>query len=42
MARIEKGGQEGSVALADLEAVDPDPASAEWLAVYQYWLGKKG
>jgi hypothetical protein len=41
MARVQKGDQEESVALADLEAVDPDPASAEWLATYQYWLRKR-
>ena len=41
MARVQKGGQEESVALADLEAVDPDPASAEWLATYRYWLSKR-
>jgi hypothetical protein len=41
MARIQKGGQEESIPLADLEAIDPDPASAEWLAVYGYWLSKK-
>jgi hypothetical protein len=26
------------VGLADLEFVDPDLASAEWLEVYRYWL----
>ena len=41
MARVEKGGQEESVALADLEPLDPDPASAEWLATYRFWLGKR-
>jgi hypothetical protein len=28
--------------LADLEFVDPDPASAEWLAVYPGWGQDKG
>jgi hypothetical protein len=37
-ALVRKGGQEYSVGLADLEFVDPDPASAEWLEVYRYWL----
>ena len=41
MARVQKGGQEESVALAALEAVGPDPASAEWLATYRFWLGKR-
>jgi hypothetical protein len=41
IARVQKGDQEESVALADLEAVASDPVSAEWLAVYRYWLGKK-
>lgn len=37
-AIVRKGGQEYLVGLADLEFVDPDPASAEWLEVYRYWL----
>jgi hypothetical protein len=41
MARIQKGGQEESVALADIEAMDPDAAGAEWLAVHQFWLSNK-
>lgn len=39
VALVRKGDREYSVALADLEFVDPDPASAEWLEVYRYWLG---
>ena len=42
MARVQKGGQEESVALAELEVLDPDPVSAEWLAVYRYWLARGG
>jgi hypothetical protein len=42
MARVQKGGQEEVVPLADVEVVDPDPASAEWLAVYRYWLARRG
>ncbi|MCP4540478.1 MAG: hypothetical protein GY832_25350 [Chloroflexi bacterium] len=38
-ALVRKGDQEYPVGLADLEFVDPDPSSAEWLEVYQYWLG---
>ena len=41
MARIQKGGQEESVPLADLEATDPDQTNAEWLAAYRYWLSQK-
>jgi len=40
MARVQKGDQEQTVALAELEPLDPDPVSAEWLAAYRYWLGK--
>ena len=39
VALVRKGDREYSLALAELEFVDPDPASAEWLEVYQYWLG---
>jgi len=47
MARIQKGGQESTVALADVEAVGPeaggpDPASGDWLAAYRHWLGERG
>jgi hypothetical protein len=42
MARVQRGGQEETVPLAELELLDPDPMSAEWLAVYRYWLGKSG
>jgi hypothetical protein len=40
IARIQKGDQEETVSLAEVEVVDADPASAEWLAAYRYWLGK--
>ena len=39
VALVRKGDQEYLVGLADLEFVNPDPASAEWLEVYRYWLG---
>ncbi len=39
IARVRKGGKEYRVALAELEFVDPDPVSAEWLEMYRYWLG---
>jgi len=40
VARVQKGGQEETVPLVEVEVVDADPASAEWLAAYRYWLGK--
>ena len=39
MARVHKGDVEYTVALSELEILDPDPVSAEWLAAYRYWLG---
>ena len=39
IALVRKGDQEYPMSLADLEFVDPDPTSAEWLEVYRYWLG---
>lgn len=40
MALVRKGDQDEIVALAELELLDPDPTSAEWLAAYRYWLSK--
>jgi hypothetical protein len=42
MARVQEGDQEQTVPLGDLEVVDADPTSAEWLAVYRYWWGRRG
>jgi hypothetical protein len=42
MARIEKGGVEEIVPLAQVEPVGPDPESAEWLAMYRLWLSRHG
>lgn len=39
MARVRKGEKEYTVALSELEIMNPDPVSAEWLAVYRYWMG---
>ena len=39
IARIRKGDREYSTSLDSLEIIDPDPVSAEWLAVYRYWGG---
>ena len=38
VARVRRGGQEYTLSLADLALVEPDPESAEWLAVYHYWM----
>jgi hypothetical protein len=40
VARVCRGGRQHAVALADLEAVEKDTETAEWLAAYRYWLGK--
>ena len=32
--------QEHRVSLSELEFIDPDSTSAEWLAMYRYWLGE--
>ncbi len=42
MVRVRRGDQEEAVAFTELEVLDADPASGEWLAVYRYWLGKVG
>ncbi|MCX6032015.1 MAG: hypothetical protein NT169_22305 [Chloroflexi bacterium] len=39
VARVRKGGREYAVGLADLNFIAPDPISAEWLAMYRYWVG---
>ncbi len=38
VALVRKGDKEHPVALAELELVEPDPTSAEWMEVYRYWL----
>ncbi len=40
IANVKKGDQEETVPLAEVETADADPASAEWLAAYRYWLGQ--
>ena len=40
VAKVRKGGRQYTVALADLEVVEKDTETAEWLAAYRYWLGK--
>jgi hypothetical protein len=37
VAEVERDGRIYHVSLADLELVDPDPASAEWLETYRWW-----
>lgn len=39
LAEVRKDDQTYQVALSALEFIDPDPADAEWLAMYRYWLG---
>jgi hypothetical protein len=38
VARVRKAGREYPAAMEMLEFLDLDPASAEWLEVYQYWV----
>ena len=38
VARVRKGDREYPVSLAELEFEGLDPASAEWLDMYRYWL----
>ncbi len=40
VAKVHKGGRRYTVALADVEAMQKDTETAEWLAAYRYWLGK--
>jgi hypothetical protein len=40
VAQVEKGGAQETVPLSEIEAVDPDPDSAVWLAMYKYWRAK--
>ena len=39
VARVRRGGKEYRVGLSELQFVDPDPVSTEWLELYEYWLG---
>ncbi len=39
IAKVRKDEQEYRVALSELEFLAPDPDSAEWLAMYRYWIG---
>ncbi|MCP4541502.1 MAG: hypothetical protein GY832_30595 [Chloroflexi bacterium] len=41
MVHIQEGDQEKSVALIDIEAIDPDAAGAEWLEVHRFWSSNK-
>ena len=38
VARVKRSSQEYRISLADLEFIDPDSQSAEWLAMYWQWL----
>jgi hypothetical protein len=39
VATVKRNEEVYRVSLADLEFVDPDLASAEWLAMYRWWVG---
>ncbi len=39
VAKVRRGGRQHTLALADLEVVQKDTETAEWLAAYRYWLG---
>jgi Calcium binding len=40
LATVRAGDQESRFPLSELEFIDPAPTSAEWLAMYRYWLGE--
>jgi len=40
IAKFERGDQEETVPLAEVEAADANLANVEWLAAYRYWLSK--
>lgn len=40
VAEVRKGARQYTVALADVEVVEKDSETAEWLAAYRYWLGR--
>jgi hypothetical protein len=42
MAQAQMGDQEKSVHLGEVELVDADATSAEWLAAYRLWVSKRG
>ena len=42
MAQAQMGDQEKSVHLGEVELVDADAASGEWLAAYKLWASKRG
>ena len=42
MAQAQIGDQEKSVHLGEVELVDADATSAEWLAAYRLWVSKRG
>jgi hypothetical protein len=42
MAQAQVGDQEKSIHLGEVELVDADATSSEWLAAYQLWVSKRG
>jgi hypothetical protein len=41
MAQAQMGDQEKSVHLSEVELVNADATSTEWLAAYKLWVGKR-
>lgn len=40
VAKVRREGRQYTVALADLEAMEKNSETAEWLAAYRYWVGR--
>jgi hypothetical protein len=40
VAQVEQGGERYYVGLAELEFTNPDRDSAEWVAMYRWWMGQ--
>jgi hypothetical protein len=38
VARVQHAGEEYTASLLDLDLVDADPESSEWLEAYRYWV----
>jgi hypothetical protein len=41
VAEVRKGRRQYTVALVDLEVVEKETKTANWLAAYRYWPGKR-
>jgi hypothetical protein len=42
MAQAKMGDQETSIPLGEVDLVDADATSAEWLAAYRLWMSRRG